>query len=272
MNQVFKYMHTSKQAFHQHLDRQLRRQECHLLLLPLIIELRWEHPGVSARMLYEIMKPDGIGRDQFEQLCFANGLKVGRQTAFKKTTDSHGVIRFANLVALREFTAINQCWVSDITYYEVLGKFYYLTFIMDLFSRRIVGYSVSKKLLTIETTLPALQMALQARKPGGGLIFHSDGGGQYYCKTFVELTSKWGIRNSMGEMAYDNPNAERVNGTIKNQYLKGYGPRSFDELKKMTARAIKNYNEVRPHQSLAKKTPINFETIVPADGLHFFKY
>jgi transposase InsO family protein len=272
MNQVFKYLHTSKQAFHQHLDRQLRRQEQHLLLLPLIIELRREHPGVSARMLYEIMKPQGLGRDLFEQLCFANGLKLARQIAFKKTTDSNGVIRFPNLVALREFTAINQCWVSDITYYEVLGTFYYLTFIMDLFSRRIVGYSVSKKLLTIQTTLPALQMALQARTPGRGLIFHSDGGGQYYCKMFLELTRHGEISNSMGEMAYDNPNAERVNGTIKNQYLKGYGPRSFDELQIMTARAVKNYNEVRPHQSLAKKSPMNFENAVPAGGLHFFKY
>ena len=261
MNEMFRYRAISKQSFHQRLDRELRRREQHHLLLPLLFELRGEHPGVSARKLYEILKPQGMGRDGFEQLCFAHGLKLERKAAFKKTTDSRGVIRFANLIALREFTAVNQCWVSDITYFAISARYYYLTFIMDLFSRVIVGYSVSKRLLTTDTTLPALNRALLKRRPAEGLIFHSDGGGQYYCKEFLKLTQQWKMKNSMGEMAYDNPNAERVNGTLKNQYLKGYNPRSFEELKRMTERAVRNYNEVRPHSSLNKNTPKGFEAL-----------
>lgn len=261
MNEIYRYKSISKQSFHQRMDRQLRHQEQHYLLLPLVFELRQEHPGVSARVLYEILKPEGIGRDAFEQLCFANGLKLERKPAFKRTTDSTGVIRFPNLITLREFTAINQVWVSDITYYNIGERFYYLTFVMDLYSRVVVGYSVSKRLLTNDTTLPAVRMALKQRKPGEGLIFHSDGGGQYYCKEFLKLTSERQMKNSMGEMAYDNPNAERINGTIKNQYLKGYAPQSFEQLVAMTKRAVRNYNEVRPHRSLNRKTPAGYEQL-----------
>jgi putative transposase len=266
MNQVYGYIDCSKQSFHQKLDRQLRQRERELLLLPLIAELRQEHPGVAARELYLILKPEGIGRDKFEALCFRNGYKLPKGRSFTRTTDSNGVVRFPNLVTGREVTCINQVWSSDITYYQIGDKFFYLTFIIDQFSRMIVGFSVSKTLLTEQTTLPALTMALQDRKPPPGLIFHSDGGGQYYCKAFLKMTEKQKIKNSMCELAYENPYAERINGTIKNQYLKGYDPKDFSSLKKMTARAVYNYNCVKPHSSLNKLTPVDFEKLRPAGG------
>jgi putative transposase len=265
MNQVYRYSSYSKQAFHQKMDRLLLDREQDVLLLPIIAELRQEHPGVAARQLYEILKPEGIGRDKFERLCFENGYKLSRKRTFSRTTDSTGVIRFPNLVLGMELTYVNQVWVSDITYFEINKKFYYLTFIMDLFSRVIVGYSVSKRLLTSETTLPALREAIKSRSPAQGLIFHSDGGGQYYCKDFLKLTSDKQIKNSMCDMAYENPNAERINGTIKNQYLKGYNPQSFPQLVQMTERAVRNYNTIRPHKSLKKLTPAAFEK-GPAGG------
>ena len=266
MNQIFRYLNYSKQSFHQKMDRILAEQEKQRLLLPIIMDLRTEHPGVGARELYQILKPAGIGRDKFELLCFENGCKVAPQRLFRRTTNSSGVIRFPNLVAGLKLTHVNQVWVSDITYYELNKKFYYLTFIMDLYSRFIVGHSVSKKLLTTETTLPAIISAIAKRKPPAGLIFHSDGGGQYYCKEFLKVTAQNKLFNSMCEMAYENPNAERVNGTIKNQYLKGYKPRSFDQLIKETERAVNNYNQIRPHRSLRKLTPASFEKQFLAGG------
>jgi transposase InsO family protein len=266
MNQVYKYCGYSKQAFHQKMDRKLKEREVELLLIPIITELRQEHPGVSARKFYDMVGPVGIGRDKFEALCFQNGLKLSRQRSYRRTTDSTGVVRFPNLVLGREFTAVNQAWVSDITYYQIGKNFYYLTFIMDLFSRTIVGYSVSKRLSTEQTTLIALKAALKDRNVEEGVIFHSDGGGQYYCKDFLELTGKYKMKNSMCEMAYENPHAERINGTIKNQYLKGYNPRNFAELKRQTDRAVNNYNNVRPHDSLKRKTPLGFEKTKPAGG------
>lgn len=266
MNQVYRYLGYTKQAFHQKMDRALQQREYELLLLPIIGELREEHPGVAARQLYTILQPDCIGRDRFEKLCFENGFRLEKIKAYKRTTDSNGVIRFPNLIVGREFTCINQAWGSDITYYQIGETFYYLTFIIDLYSRVIVGFSVSKRLVTAETTLPALKMALQQRHPASGLIFHSDGGGQYYCKDFVELTSQYEIANSMCDVAYENPHAERINGTIKNQYLKGYKPTDFRSLTTMTKRAIYNYNWIRPHKSLNKVPPSQFEKLLPAGG------
>jgi putative transposase len=266
MNQVFRYTGYSKQAFHQKMDRQLRECEQELLLLPIIRELREEHPGMAARELYRILKPETMGRDKFESYCFAHGLKLEKPVAFKKTTNSRGVIRFPNLVIGRELTGVNQAWSSDITYYEIDKKVYYITFILDLFSRKIVGYSVSKRLLTEQTTIPAIQMAIKDRKPQPGLIFHSDAGGQYYCKDFLKLTEESKMKNSMCDIVYENSHAERVNRTIKEQYLYGYKPTSFEDLVAKTKRAVYNYNYVKPHSSLKKRSPAAFEFNLPAGG------
>jgi putative transposase len=265
MNQIYRYIGYSKQSFHQKMDRQLQETEQAMLLLPIIEELRQEHPGVSARKLYLILKPQNMGRDKFVSFCFEHGYKLDKIKSYKRTTNSTGVIRFPNLLAARELTGINQAWSSDITYYQIGDVYFYITFIIDLFSRKIVGYSVSKRLLTEETTLPALQMALKTRKPSLGLIFHSDGGGQYYSKAFLKLTSEYKISNSMCDIVFENAHAERINGTIKNQYLKGYAPRCYQTLVSQTARAVNNYNQVRPHDSLGQKTPAEVERM-PAGG------
>jgi hypothetical protein len=266
MNQVFRYTGYSKQAFHQKMDRQLREKEQELLLLPLIRELREEHPGVAARELYLILKPETMGRDKFESFCFDHGLKLDKPKAYKRTTDSRGVIRFPNLVAGVELKGINQAWSSDITYYQIDKQVYYLTFIMDLYSRKIVGHSVSKRLLTEQTTIPAIQMAIKDRRPAAGVIFHSDAGGQYYSKEFLKFTQEAQMKNSMCDIVFENSHAERINKTIKEQYLSGYNPRSFADLVKQTNRAVFNYNNVKPHKSLKKKTPASFELSMPAGG------
>ena len=130
---------------------------------------------------------------------------------------------------------------------------------MDRFSRAIVGYSAASTLHTDVTTLPALKQALESRKPDKGLILHSDGGGQYYCKDFKALTSSRDLINSMGKCAYENPHAERLNGTIKNDYLVHYRPSNLKELTAMLERAAYNYNNHRPHTSLHELTPTQFE-------------
>lgn len=258
MNQIYRAIGITKQAFHQRMDRYLETQDEQAQLLNVIYEIRKEHPEMGAREMYFSIKPKCMGRDKFEVFCFQNGLRISRKRSFVRTTNSLGVTRFPNLLDKIELTHINQVWVSDITYYEISGQFYYLTFIIDLHSRYIVGYSVSKNLRTECTTLPALQMALRGRRIPPGLIFHSDGGGQYYCKIFRALTSKLKIVNSMGKTPYENPNAERINGTIKNSYLRYYAPTSYSDLIRQTARAVKNYNN-RPHSSLKRKSPKEFE-------------
>ena len=180
---------------------------------------------------------------------------------FIPTTNSYGVTRFDNLVQGFRLTAINQVWVSDITYYLMGDYFYYLTFIMDLFSRKVIGYSVSKSLETTQTTLPALKYALKLRANlprAKTLIFHSDGGGQYYHKEWIKTLRKHDMQSSMGSSVYENANAERLNRTLKNQYIYKYLPSTFNELRKATLKACLMYNE-KPHRALGRISPNEFE-------------
>jgi len=229
----------------------------------LVSKVRKDHPGMCLRDLYLLVKPDCMGRDKFEQYFKELGYGVGQKRNKKRTTDSTGVKRFANLIESIKLTSVNQVWVSDITYYRIEDKFYYLTFIMDQYSRRILGYSVSRTLRMQDTTLPSLKKAFRQRGKEDlkGMIFHSDGGGQYYSKDFVTLTGNHGIKNSMGTTAIENPHAERLNGIIKNNYLRHYGPKTFAQLKTMTARAVKMYNHAKPHSALSKMAPIPFEEL-----------
>ncbi|MBK8811967.1 MAG: DDE-type integrase/transposase/recombinase [Acidobacteria bacterium] len=93
---------------------------------------------------------------------FRTEFKIERKRAYHRTTDSRGVTRFDNLIAGFELTGVNQVWVSDIAYYRIGERFYYLTFIMDLFSRRIVGWRSRDNLMTEHTTLPAIRMAIRS--------------------------------------------------------------------------------------------------------------
>lgn len=266
---MYRVLNTSRQAFHARLDRYMHRQEQYHQLTEIIKQFREDHPRMSLRDAYRVIKPAGIGRDQFEQYLQSQGFGVGRKRSFRRTTNSLGVIRFDNLVEGLELTHVNQVWVSDITYFQIADTFYYLTFIMDLYSRRILGYHASNTLLTQQTTIPALQMAFRVRglTQYPGLIIHSDGGGQYYCKEFRKLTEAAKMINSMGKTVYENPHAERVNGIIKNNYLVDYAPISFKDLQKKLKKAVTMYNEQKPHSALKKLNPVDYEKQLLTNGI-----
>jgi putative transposase len=267
MNSIYRLVGVSKQAFHQRITRQMSFAERSNLLLEPIKGIRKNHPRMSSRMMYLRLAPQHLGRDRFEAFCFENGFKVPIKRSFQKTTNSLGVTRFDNLLRDYKVTGINQVWVSDITYYRIGEKFYYLTFILDLYSRYIVGYSTSTDLSTENTTLPALRMALKGRHACNGLIIHSDGGGQYYCKEWLSITRKREFRNSMCDNVYENPHAERINGTIKNDYLIPWGPENYAQLIAMNKKVVMLYNTERPHQSIGNITPAQFEKALEIQGL-----
>lgn len=259
MNELYSAVGISKQGFHQWMDHYMEVLEEQQQLLPILHQIRADHPRMSAREMYRLISPVTMGRDLFESFCFAQGFKIAKQKVYHRTTNSLGVTRFENRTLGKELTGVNQIWVSDITYYRIMDRFYYLTFIMDLFSRYIVGYSAAHTLLTLHTTIPALRMAIQKRQPPTGLIIHSDGGGQYYSKEFLAITRNEAMTNSMCECVYENAHAERINGTIKNDYLYPYNPQDFDELTYSLRKAIKMYNQYRPHKSLSSLSPYQFE-------------
>jgi putative transposase len=234
-------------------------------LIPLINEIRRDHPRMSARDVYLKLQPSCMGRDQFERFCMDSGYRIKKLRNFRVTTNSLGVTRFPNMIKDIEVTRVNQVFVSDITYYEIGSATYYLTFIMDLYNREIVGWSASDNLRTENTTLPALHRVITERGRANlkGAILHSDGGGQYYCNEFKALTKGLKMINSMTEeKVYENSHAERLNGVIKNNYLYPYGPTSLTSLKRLLDRAVFMYNTGKPHKALGKLTPSKFRSTI----------
>jgi hypothetical protein len=268
LNRLYRTLGISKQAFHQRLNRQLQEESYHHQLLFLVYEVRADHPTMGVRDMYYLLRPECIGRDAFEAFCRGFGLVSERPVNYRRTTDSQGVVRFDNLTVGLKLSGINQLWVSDITYFEVNRKFYYLTFILDAYSRLIVGYSVSKRLFTEQTTLTALEMAISCRKGIDltGTILHSDGGGQYYDKEFLKKTKSLGMVNSMCEYPWENGKAERINGVVKNNYLRHRSIGTFSELVKEVDRSVKLYNEEKPHKSLKRVSPLTFEKMYIESG------
>lgn len=268
MNTLYKVCGISKQSFHQYHNRLAAKLQEEACLVVMIEKVRRDHPTMGCRDMYFKIRPVTMGRDAFEDFCRQAGYMLARVRSFRRTTDSSGVIRFENLTVNLKLSQADQLWVSDITYFEVFDRFYFLTFITDAFTKRILGYSVSNRLLTEVTSLRALKMAIKTRDKENfsGLIFHSDGGGQYYDKNFLDLTHSLGILNSMCKYPWENPYAERVNGVIKNNYLKHRKIETFEDLIKEVDRAVKLYNHDKPHKSLNRLTPVEFENRILALG------
>jgi transposase InsO family protein len=208
--------------------------------------------------MYEMLQPDGIGRDGFVALGLQQGFRLKSIEKQTRTTYSVKSSRYKNLLAEEVFHSINQLWSSDITYFHLSDKFFYIVFIMDVYSRRIVGYSLADNMRS-ENNLLALQRALKLRgirDYEGHLIHHSDKGSQYVSDDYTALLEQYGIRISMCNEVYENTHIERVNDTIKNQYLKRC---DIKELSYKVANAVKAYNEQRPHQSLNGMSPVEYE-------------
>jgi putative transposase len=156
------------------INRLLKKKDEQMQLVRCIYDIRQDHPTMGVRDIYHKMLPDCMGRDAFERFCKEQNLMSKSPKNYRRTTDSSGVIRFDNLIENVIPTRINQIWQSDISYFEVRGKFYYLTFILDAYSRRIIGHATSERLFTEQTTLPALDMAIRNRKinnPLSGINF-----------------------------------------------------------------------------------------------------
>jgi len=250
------------------LNRRKYRLEEQEQLIPLINEIRRDHPRMSARDIYLKLQPACMGRDQFERFCMDTGYRLKQIKNYRVTTNSLGVTRFNNLIKDIRVTRVNQVFVSDITYFDMGHNTYYLTFIMDLCNREVVGWSVSDNLRTESTTIPALHKLINVRGRANlnGAIIHSDGGGQYYCNEFKALTKDLHMLNSMTEeKVYENAHAERLNGIIKNNYLYPYGPKNWNSLKKLLDKAVYMYNTGKPHKALNKLTPSEFKKTIDSE-------
>jgi len=251
----------SRQAHHQAIRYVVRQSEKELIYVGLMAQAREIHPGMGLRTIYDMMAPDGIGRDAFIALGLQEGYRLKVVENKTRTTYSIKSHRYINLLANKKFTSVNQIWSSDITYFDCLGRFYYLVFIMDVYSRRIVGYNVADS-MRAENNFAALKMALNLRGISNydkELIHHSDKGSQYVSDIYTQTLEEYGIKISMCTEVYENTHIERINDTIKNQYLKRMEIKKVKELQQKTKQAIDAYNFHRPHQSLNGISPVQYE-------------
>ena len=261
MNMIYLICNISKQGHHQAVQRLKGQNEKRVLYVRAMEEVREMHPGMGLRTMYDMVQPEGIGRDNFIALGLSEGFRLQNKERETRTTYSVKCHRYANLLTGRSFTDVNQVWSSDITYFHCAGMFYYIFLIMDVYSRRVVGYSLADN-MRAENNIAALKMALTLRGIADykqQLIHHSDKGSQYASDVYTQTLKAYGIRISMCQEVYENTHIERINGTVKNQYLERMSIRSYEELKRKLRQVIDTYNTQRPHQSINKMTPRAYE-------------
>jgi len=255
----------TRQALYQH---GWRSEELNIeaeLIIQQVIEIRKRHPIIGTRKLYLMLQSFllehqiKIGRDKLFDLLAAYKLLVRRRQRRVSTTQSyHRFHKYPNLIREMKVTGINQLWVSDITYYKMMGKFVYLSFVTDAYSHKIIGYHVAETLETIHS-LKALQMAINDLDSSVQykIIHHSDRGIQYCSEGYVTLLEENQILISMTENGdpLENPIAERVNGIIKDEYLNRYNYSTIKELDEKLSHVVSFYNNERPHSSCGMFTP-----------------
>ena len=247
----------SKQAVHGYAQRQSKIDDQLFLLISEVDQLRKEHPGCGVEKMYYTLNPGFIGRDKFTSLFMQLGYGLKQPKNYRKTTWSSQVY-YPNLIGGMQVNAPSVVWQSDITYIELNGTFYYAVFILDVYTRQIVGYRLSDS-LRAEANIKALQMALKKHKPPD--IHHSDRGSQYIYKPYVNQLKELGCKISMGKLPQQNAYAERINRTIKEEYLNHWKINDYKQLRLKLKKAVHHYNMVRPHKALGYKSPKQYNDI-----------
>jgi transposase InsO family protein len=223
-----------------------------------------EHPTYGTRRLMHQLRRKPyeyvVNRKHIQRLARQNGLLKPVKPRKTRTTNSqHPYPRYENLVKDLEIVHPDQVWVSDITYIRLLNDFVYLAIVMDIFTRAVRGWCLSRS-LDQSLTLLALQMALQARTPQ---IHHSDQGIQYACDAYVTLLSSRQIQISMAAVgkAEENGYAERFMRTIKEEEVDLSEYRDFTDALHQISNFIQDvYMTKRIHSSLDYLTPAEFES------------
>lgn len=239
-------------------------EEREVLLRDAIERLVLDFPGYGYRRVTRQLQRDGwnVNHKRVLRVMREESLLCQLKKRFVTTTNS-GHMRpiYPNLLANCALNGLNQAWVADITYIRLPTTFVYLAAILDAYSRRCIGWALSRWIDT-RLTLTALDMALIPRCPMPGFIHHSDRGVQYAAGEYVARLEAAGARVSMSAVGnpYDNAKAESFFKTLKREevYLKDY--RTFEEAEANLERFIEAvYNTKRLHSSLGYLPPIEFE-------------
>lgn len=219
----------------------------------------------SPRLLAEL-RAGGltVGRKRVIRLMKENGLYARRRRKYVHTTNSNHAYPIAENLLARDFSADapNTKWVGDITYIPTNEGWVYLATLVDLFSRKIVGWAVGESMHT-DLALAALRMALLRRRPAAGLIHHTDRGSQYASSEYRREIAKYGIRCSMSRRAdcWDNAPGESIFSRLKDDLVY----RTTFESKLQAMAAIEDYienfyNPIRRHSTNGQISPNDYES------------
>lgn len=231
-----------------------------------IEQIRVELPGAGYRTLLPLVKAAGIeiGERKLRGILAKFELQIRLKKKFVKTTDSNHSHRvYPNLIEEMTVTDTNQVWASDITYIRIENGFVYLAVILDLFSRKVIGWQISKR-IDGELVLDALKMAISRRQPPRGVIHHSDRGAQYLCDAYVEELTKHGFHISCSAKGnpYDNAWVESFMKTLKVNEVYMWEYTTYLDVLDRVPRFIEEvYNKKRPHSSLGYLSPEEFEKL-----------
>jgi putative transposase len=214
-----------------------------------------------------------VGKKRVARLMRTEGLVARRPRAAVRTTDStHGEPVAPNLVA-RQFApvthpALNRVWVSDITYVPTQAGWLYLAVVLDLASRRCVGWAMRPS-LEADLALSAVRMAFEARRPAPGLVHHSDRGVQYACLAYRTLLAAHGAVASMSRRGdcWDNAVAESFFATLEGELIARHAWATHAEARQAIFKYIETwYNPRRRHSTLQYQSPITYEQTLMADA------
>lgn len=219
--------------------------------------------GRIVRALRE--QGDRVGKNRIWRLMKQHGLRVKTTKRFRVTTNSDHKRPVAANLAQRNFTAEapNRLWTRDITYIWTAEGWLYLSVVLDVFSRRIVGWSMNKR-MTDDLVVTAFKNAVVRRRPAPGLIFHSDRGSQYCSKRYQALVKGVGGLQSMSGTGccYDNAITESFFGTLKRELVHHCTFRTRTEAQGRIFRYIEGfYNRRRRHSAIDYQAPENFERL-----------
>jgi putative transposase len=228
---------------------------------------RWSRYSYGSRRIMHQLRWEGmiIGRYRVRRLMRLAGVQVRKRRRYKITTQSHHQYPVSPNLIQRCFTVPqpNMVWVSDITYIRTIEGWSYLAIVMDLYSRKIVGWSIARHMKT-ELVENALMMAIGRRRPQSGLIHHSDRGIQYACYEYRRLLERHGMISSMSRSGdcLDNAVAERFFATLKTECLLNWKEMIYQEVKRDIVDYIEMfYNSQRLHSHNGYLSPCDFEKL-----------
>ena len=222
-----------------------------------------QFPGYGYRRIERALRREGlrVNAKRVRRVMKKFDLRPITWRRFVKTTDSnHNLPVFPNLLKKRSVAAINQVWVADITYIRIQSGFVYLAAILDLYSRKVVGWAISKRIDT-QLCVSALEMAID-RRSARGCIHHSDRGVQYASTDYVALLKQHGLQISMSAKGnpYDNAFMESFNKTLKYEEVHLWNYETYNDVIERLPFFIEEvYNRKRLHSSIGYVPPTEFE-------------